>query len=88
MEELRDKLEDFLSERLYQVIISNPRKRDGALKVKIRPIMIKGKLYFQESVSRGTQVFHENYEKDGMLERLLDYMREEFRPWMVEFMFL
>ena len=30
MEELRDKLEDFLSERLYQVIISNPRKRDGA----------------------------------------------------------
>ena len=79
MEELRDKLEDFLSERLYQVIISNPRKRDGALKVKIRPIMIKGKLYFQESVSRGTQVFHENYEKDGMLERLLDYMREEFR---------
>lgn len=24
-------------------------------------------------------MFHENYEKDGMLERLLDYMREEFR---------
>lgn len=47
MEESRDKLEDFLSERLYQVIISNPRKRDGALKVKIRPIMIKGKFIFR-----------------------------------------
>lgn len=79
MEELRDKLADFLSERLYQIIISNPRKQAEAFKVKIRPIMIKGRIYFQESVSRGTQVFHENYEKDGMLERILGYMREDFR---------
>ena len=79
MEELRNRLADFLSERLYQIIISNPRRKEEAFKVKVRPIMMKGSICFQETISRGTQVFHENYEKDGMLDRLVRYMEEDFR---------
>ena len=79
MEELRNRLADFLSERLYQIIISNPRRKEETFKVKVRPIMMKGSICFQETISRGTQVFHENYEKDGMLDRLVRYMEEDFR---------
>lgn len=79
MEELRKRLADFLSERLYQIIISNPRRKEEAFKVKVRPIMMKGSICFQETISRGTQVFHDNYEKDGMLDRLVRYMEEDFR---------
>lgn len=79
MEELKDKLAGFLSERLYQIVVSNPRTKGGAFKIKVRPILIKGSLRFQESVSRGTQVFHANYDKDAMLDRLLSYIAEEFR---------
>lgn len=79
MEELRNRLADFLSERLYQIIISNPRRKEETFKVKVRPIMMKGSICFQETISRGTQVFHDNYEKDGMLDRLVRYMEEDFR---------
>lgn len=79
MEELRNRLADFLSERLYQIIISNPRRKEEVFKVKVRPIMMKGSICFQETISRGTQVFHDNYEKDGMLDRLVRYMEEDFR---------
>ena len=60
MEELRERLSAALSDRLYQVVISNPRKKEGAFKIKIRPVMVKGELCFQETVSEWTHVFHRN----------------------------
>lgn len=86
MEELRGRLSAALSDRLYQVVISNPRKKEGAFKIKIRPVMVKGELCFQETVSEGTQVFHRNYEKQEMLSRILFYMEEGFRQLEAESM--
>ncbi len=79
MEELRSRLSDFLSDRLYQIVISNPRSREQASKVKIRPVLLKGKIYFQETVTRGTQVFHENFNKEEMQEHIIRYMQDEFK---------
>lgn len=79
MEELRSRLSDLLSDRLYQIVISNPRSREQASKVKIRPVLLKGKINFQETVTRGTQVFHENYSKEEMQERIIQYMQDEFK---------
>lgn len=79
MEELSSRLADFLSDRLYQIIISNPRSREQASKVKVRPVLLKGKINFQETITRGTQVFHENFSKEEMQERIIQYMQEEFR---------
>lgn len=78
MEKLRRELSGFLSDRLYQIIISNPRKGGDAFKIKIRPVMVKGMLRFQETVWRGTQVFHENYEKERMEERAISLMMSDF----------
>ncbi len=74
MEVLREQLEDILCEKLYQIIISNPRSKGGIFKIKIRPILVKEQLLFQETKSEGTRVFHENYAKTEMINRIMDYM--------------
>lgn len=79
MKELREALSDFLSDRLYQIIISNPRRKEGAFKIKIRPVMVKENICFQETIWKGTQVFHENYGKDEMLKKVLSYMETDFK---------
>lgn len=79
MEELKSRLWEFLSDRLYQIVISNPRNREQASKVKVRPVLLKGKLYFQETVTRGTQVFHENFSKEETYDRMIQYMQNEFK---------
>lgn len=79
MEELRQVLEDLLSEKLYQIIISNPRRKEGVFKIKIRPVMVKGQLLFQETAYEGSKVFHENYEKQDMLHKILSCMEDSFK---------
>lgn len=79
MEELREVLNNILSDRLYQLILSNPRKKEGAFKVKFRPVMVKGELLFQMTVYEGTKVFHENMDRPKALAEILGRMEEEFR---------
>lgn len=47
--------------------------------MKIRPVLLKGNICFQETVTRGTQVFHDNFDKEEMQNRIMYYMKEEFR---------
>lgn len=86
LEELRETLSPFLSDRLYQIILSNPRQKEGVFKVKIRPVMVKGILCFQETSWEGTQVFHENYGKEEMLKRILSCMERDFKQLEAESM--
>lgn len=86
MEELKERLSDVLSDRLYQIIISNPRRKEGAFKVKVRPVMIKGAVCFQETISEGNQVFHRNHEKADVLLKILSYMESDFRQLEAESM--
>lgn len=79
MKELEQAVYCLLSDRLYQIIISSPRSREGAFKIKIRPILIKGRLLFQETVYQGTQVFHTNREKEDMYLKILIYMEQDFK---------
>lgn len=84
MEELRKKLEEFLSENLYQIIISNPRNKDGVIKIKIRPVLVKQELLFQETRLLGTKVFHENFRKEEMLAKILTDMEQDFKQLEAE----
>lgn len=79
MKELEQTVLGLLSDRLYQIIISSPRSGDGAFKIKIRPILIKGRLLFQETVYQGTQVFHTNREKEDMYLKILIYIEQDFK---------
>lgn len=79
MEELRKVLYELLSEKLYQIIISNPRMKGGVFKIKFRPVMVKEQLLFQQTVYEGTKVFHENLDKQEALESILTCMKKDFR---------
>lgn len=78
MEELREALEQYLEEKLQQIIISNPKTKGGVNKVHIRPILLQNKLVFQFAGYTEKQVFHENLSKQEALEKILSYM-EEFK---------
>lgn len=79
MEEFRILLGKILNEELIQIVLSNARDIEKGSKVKIRPVMLKGELFFQETLYRGTQVFHENFKVDEMTERIECYLREQFK---------
>ena len=70
MKEIRELCEEYIGKELYQIIISNPQKNSGISKVKIRPIVLKDSLFFQSTEYRGAQVFHENYEKSQLIEKI------------------
>ncbi len=84
MQPLKEVLEDMLGENLYQAVMSNPRDREKIVKAKVRPVMVKGELVFQETAYRGTQVFHGNYGKGEMVLRMLEYMEKDFRQCEIE----
>lgn len=84
MQQLKEALEEMLGENLYQVVMSNSRNKERVIKAKVRPIMIKGELVYQETAYRGTQVFHGNYGKEETMQRILEYMAKDFRQCEIE----
>ena len=79
MEELKKVLASLLSEKLYHIIISNPRQKEGAFKIKIRPVLVKEHILFQKTVYEGTKVFHENMDRQEALKIILKLMEQDFK---------
>ncbi|MDE6607888.1 MAG: SAM-dependent methyltransferase [Lachnospiraceae bacterium] len=84
MEQLRNLLYDGINDNLYQIILSNPQDRKHAEKIKIRPVLMKDKLLFQETIYAGTKVFHENFSKEELIERLIENFRFHFKQGELE----
>ncbi len=83
MEEISKMLTEILNGDFIRAVISSPRKKEGILKVKVRPVEKKGKLLFQLESFIKTQAFHENLEADAARERIEKYM-EEFQQMQAE----
>ena len=84
MEQLKKVLNDGINENLYQIILSNPRKAGGVEKVKVRPVLVKGKVEFQETSYIGTKVFHENFSKEKLIERIVTALEGGFKQGELE----
>lgn len=83
MEAIQKLLNDVLNIEFVQAILSNPRKKDGVLKIKVRPVEMRGKRLYQLESFTKTQAFHENLETEQAAERILSYM-EEFRQMQLD----
>ena len=79
MEELRQLLHTIINKNLTQIILSNSRDTAQGTKVKIRPVLLKEELYFQETLYKGTQVFHENFKVDEICDRIENYLQTLFK---------
>lgn len=83
-ETFKNLLENTMNSGLYQVIISNARKGNDIMKIKIRPVMLKNEILFQETAYRGTQVFHENYKDAEVISHIEKYMLQDFKQCEIE----
>lgn len=79
MDELSGLLREIVNERLVQVILSNSRDRSYGDKLKIRPVLLQGKLMFQSTRYAGNQVFHENHDAQGTCELIEKLLQGQFR---------
>lgn len=83
MEQWKTIIEKYLDEKLVQIIMSNPRTKDGSKKIQIRPMLLKGQLIFQASEYKNNQVFHHNLAGDEVAEHVASWM-EQMRQFELE----
>lgn len=76
MEQLREFLYKYLNKSLVHIIISNPRNREAAGKIHLRPVLVKEKVVFQASEYREKKVYHRNLSKEEAVIQILDWMAE------------
>lgn len=84
MEQIIKLLEESANEQLYQMVLSNPRNRAAIAKAKIRPVMLRGQLYFQISRFVGTQALHQNCTKDELIQETLAMLETDFGQIEIE----
>ena len=47
MDKLKELLDKYINEGLKKIVISNARRKDGASKLQVRPILVKGELVYR-----------------------------------------
>ena len=82
-ENLINKLNSIINADCISVVLSNPKNKEGATKVKARPIEAKGEIVFQFTEYRGTQVFHSNLPADKAITAITKYMTEDFKQGQI-----
>jgi len=75
MEDLRTLLKDNLNKDFITAVLSNPRDKELATKVKVRPLLHKDQLVFQVETFKNNQAFHENLDAEAAGERLFEHMQ-------------
>lgn len=79
MEEFVKLLDELIGDGLCQVMVSNPVDKTKGSKIKIRPVLLKDMLMFQETLYRDNKVFHSNHTAEEIKKRLLFYLEDNFR---------
>lgn len=80
---LDELLYEYIDENLSRVIISGAGKDAEISKIRIRPVMIQGKLMFQCTLTKGAQEIHKNYDKTQVIAQIKVWM-ESFRQLQLE----
>ncbi|HJD42950.1 MAG TPA: SAM-dependent methyltransferase [Candidatus Mediterraneibacter quadrami] len=83
MKELLTLFNTVLNKDFIRAVISNPREKGGIVKVKIRPLELKGQLVFQFESFTAKQAFHKNLDRDAAV-RELSGCAGEFRQMLIE----
>lgn len=72
------------NEVIMHATASNPRDREKILKLRIRPVLGKGELFYQAERFVGTKVYHMNLQKSELPSFLARAMTEDFRQLALE----
>ena len=83
MEDIIKLLDRVLNIDFIRAVLSNPRDKEGIIKVKVRPLEKKGNLLFQFEAFTAKQAFHRNLEKEDAKAQFAEYA-EQFRQMQIE----
>lgn len=73
---IKEVVKEYCDSELAQMIISNSKNPEVLKKVAVRPVELKGELYFQASEYRGTKVYHENLTAERLAEKLPEWLED------------
>lgn len=79
MDQIEELLRSVLTSMLVDIIISGARGNSEFTKIKVRPVKIKGIIYFQAAKYTDKQVFHENLTADEALDLIGRWLVSDFR---------
>ena len=70
-----------ISDKLIDMVISGQKNKseDKAVKVRIRPVILKNEIEYQESEFVGRKVLHSNHGAADVKKKIIDYMTEDFK---------
>lgn len=69
------------SDKLIDMVISGQKNKseDKAVKVRIRPVILKNEIEYQVSEFVGRKVLHSNHSAADVKKKIIDYMTEDFK---------
>ena len=70
-----------ISDKLIDMVISGEKNKseDKAVKVRIRPVILKNEIEYQVSEFVGRKVLHSNHSAADVKKKIIDYMTEDFK---------
>ena len=70
-----------ISDKLIDMVISGQKNKseDKAVKVRIRPVILKNDIEYQVSEFVGRKVLHSNHSAADVKKKIIDYMTEDFK---------
>lgn len=68
---------EFLDDNLLRIVVSNPADKQGVSKVRVRPLLLRGELYFQAEELIGAQAFHKNLTEKECASYLADLLEKQ-----------
>lgn len=70
-----------ISDKLIDMVISGQKNKseDKAVKVRIRPVILKNEIEYQVSEFVGRKVLHSNHSAADVKNKIIDYMTEDFK---------
>lgn len=84
MSEITTILGEWIDEQLGQIILSNTKNAELGSKLKVRPVLIKGQVLYQETLYQGTKVLHSNLNKEELIIRLEELFGSLFRQGEIQ----
>lgn len=84
MDTIKVVLEELITENFIQVILSNAKNPDKVNKVKLRPVVLKGQLWIQETQYVGNKVLHKNLEIEEAKKRIFSFLENDFKQGLIQ----
>lgn len=84
MEEFIELLEQILNEKLLQIVFSGAKNPAAAVKIRVRPLMVRQSLVFQAAFWDGKKEKHINFQKEELITEAQRWMQADYRQMQAD----